>query len=98
MARPRLPPSALVIFLAIAMFLTFIVIVMLGPLLVDLAKEFRTSVAVTGQLTAATSFTWALTALVAGALSDTYGRRLITLLSLILMAAFTLPLVLLAVM
>jgi hypothetical protein len=37
--------------------LTFTVIVMLGPLLVDLAMEFRTSVAATGQLAAATAAT-----------------------------------------
>ena len=57
MARPQLTPNALLLFLAVAIFMTFIVIVMLGPLLVDLAKEFRTSVAVTGQLAAATAFT-----------------------------------------
>jgi ACS family hexuronate transporter-like MFS transporter len=90
MAKPQLSPNALLIFLAIAIFMTFTVIVMLGPLLVDLAKEFHTSVAVTGQLASATAFTWAFTALLAGPLSDTYGRRLIILMGLILMVIGTL--------
>jgi predicted MFS family arabinose efflux permease len=85
MAKHQLPPNVLLIFLTATVFLTFTVIVMLGPLLVDLAKEFRTSVAATGQLAAATAFTWALTALLAGPVSDIYGRRLIILMGLILM-------------
>jgi len=85
MPKHRLSPNALLIFLAAAIFLTFTVIVMLGPLLVDLAKEFGTSVSATGQLAAATAFTWAPTALLAGPLSDIYGRRLIILMGLILM-------------
>jgi len=90
MAKHQLSPNALLIVLSAAVFLTFTVIVMLGPLLVDLAKEFRTSVAVTGQLAAATALTWALTALLAGPMSDTYGRRLIILMGLILMIIGTL--------
>ncbi len=85
MAKHQLPPNVLLIFLTATVFLTFTVIVMLGPLLVDLAKEFHTSVSATGQLAAATAFTWAPTALLAGPLSDIYGRRLIILMGLILM-------------
>jgi predicted MFS family arabinose efflux permease len=85
MTKHQLSPNALLIFLSATVFLTFTVIVMLGPLLVDLAKEFRTSVAATGQLAAATAFTWALTALIAGPMSDIYGRRLIILMGLMLM-------------
>jgi predicted MFS family arabinose efflux permease len=85
MAKHQLPPNVLLIFLTATVFLTFTVIVMLGPLLVDLAKEFRTSVAATGQLAAATAFTWALTAILAGPISDIYGRHLIILMGLILM-------------
>jgi predicted MFS family arabinose efflux permease len=90
MAKPNMSPNALLVCLATAVFMTFTVIVMLGPLLVDLAKEFHSSVAVTGQLAAATAFTWAFTALLAGPLSDTYGRRLIILMGLILMVIGTL--------
>jgi predicted MFS family arabinose efflux permease len=85
MAKHQLPPNVLLIFITATVFLTFTVIVMLGPLLVDLAKEFRTSVAATGQLAAATAFTWALTAILAGPISDIYGRHLIILMGLILM-------------
>lgn len=85
MAKHQLSPNVLLIFLSATVFLTFTVIVMLGPLLVELAMEFRTSVAATGQLAAATAFTWALTALLVGPMSDIYGRRLIILMGLILM-------------
>jgi predicted MFS family arabinose efflux permease len=57
---------------------------------VELAKEFRTSVAMTGQLISAMAFTWAMTALMAGPLSDIYGRRLIILVGLTLMVIGTL--------
>jgi predicted MFS family arabinose efflux permease len=90
MAKHQLSPIALLILLLVAVFLAFTVNVMLGPLLVDLAKEFRTSVAVTGQLAAATALTWALTALLMGPMSDIYGRRLIILMGLILMIIGTL--------
>jgi predicted MFS family arabinose efflux permease len=66
------------------------VAMMLGPLLVALAHEFRTSVAVTGQLAAATAIPWALTAFLAGPVSDTYGRRPMMLLGLMLMLLGTL--------
>ena len=46
---------------------------MLGPLLVDLAYDFDTSIAVVGQLAAATFVTWGITAPLVGPISDTYG-------------------------
>ena len=58
MVERRLPPNILLIFLSAAVFLAFTVALMLSPLLVDLAKEFHTSVAVTGQLISAMAFTW----------------------------------------
>jgi predicted MFS family arabinose efflux permease len=80
----------LLAFLAVASFLTMTVWVMLGPLLVELAREFGTSVAVTGQLAAATAITWACTAFLAGPVSDTYGRGRMLLTGLMLMALGTL--------
>src|SRR5499426_2824535 len=57
-------PAAVVLgVLAAAIFLAMTVGLMLGPLLVVLATAFHTSVAVTGQLTAATALPWGLTAL-----------------------------------
>jgi MFS family permease len=58
--------------------------------LVELAAVFHTSVAVTGQLTAATAITWALTAFLAGPVSDIYGRRRMLLTGLMLMVLGTL--------
>jgi predicted MFS family arabinose efflux permease len=57
---------------------------------VELATVFHTSVAVTGQLTAATAVTWALTAFLAGPVSDIYGRRRMLLTGLLLMVLGTL--------
>ncbi|GIT01715.1 MAG: hypothetical protein CM1200mP27_03400 [Chloroflexota bacterium] len=76
--------------IAAALFLNNTVALMLGPLLVDIAKEFDISVAVAGQLIAAMSFTWAIFAPLAGPFSDSFGRRLIALIGLGLMGACTL--------
>jgi predicted MFS family arabinose efflux permease len=46
MAEHRLPPTGLLMFLTAAYFLAVTVALMLSPLLVDLAAEFRTSVGV----------------------------------------------------
>ncbi len=60
---------------------------MLGPLLVDIAHDFDTSVAVTGQLAAATFFSWAIFAPLVGPFSDSFGRRLVALTGLGLMGS-----------
>ncbi len=65
--------------IAAALFLNNTVALMLGPLLVDIADEFDTSVAVTGQLAAATFFAWAIFAPLVGPFSDSFGRRLVAL-------------------
>jgi len=63
-----------------------LVSLMLGPLLVVLAAEFNTSVAVAGQLAAATFVTWGITAPLVGPFSDTYGRRPVLLTGLAILA------------
>ena len=65
--------------IAAALFLNNTVALMLGPLLVDIANEFDTSVAVAGQLAAATFFSWAIFAPLIGPFSDSLGRRLVAL-------------------
>jgi predicted MFS family arabinose efflux permease len=72
--------------LAAAAFLTLLSALMLGPLLVTLAHAFQTSVALVGQLAAATAITWGLTAPLAGPIADAYGRRPMLLTGLLLMA------------
>ena len=57
----------------------------MGPLLVELAREFDTSVAAVGQLGGAIGITWGVAALLAGPLSDTYGRRRLLLTGVMLM-------------
>jgi len=86
LARPQLSPPVLLCLLSAAAFLTPVAWLMLGPLLVVLAHEFQTSVAMVGQLGAATALTWGITALLAGPISDTYGRRRLLLTGLLLMA------------
>ena len=63
-----------------------LVSLMLGPLLVVLADEFNTSVAVAGQLAAATFVTWGITAPLVGPFSDTYGRRPVLLTGLAILS------------
>src|SRR5262245_39410230 len=90
MTPSSLPSTVLLVFLTAAIFLSMTVWLMLGPLLVELATVFHTSVAVTGQLTAAMAITWALTAFLAGPVSDIYGRRRMLLAGLMLMVLGTL--------
>ena len=65
--------------IAAALFLNNTVALMLGPLLVEIAEEFDTSVAVAGQLAAATFFSWAIFTPLIGPFSDSLGRRLVAL-------------------
>ncbi len=71
---------------AAVVFLVRASMLMLGPLLVELADDFGTSIAVVGQLAAATFITWGITAPLVGPISDTYGRRPVLLVGLLLMA------------
>ena len=71
---------------AAAVFMVRAGMLMLGPLLVELADDFNTSVAVAGQLAAATFITWGITAPLVGPISDTYGRRPVLLIGVLLMA------------
>ena len=86
MTQSRTSPKSLVIFLSAGVFLVRAAALMLGPLLVALAAAFDTSVAAAGQLAAAINFSWAITALFVGPVSDTYGRRRVGLTGLLVMA------------
>lgn len=85
MDKHRSPPALVLLLLSAAAFMVAISVLMLGPLVVELAKEFHASVAIAGQLAAATAITWAVTAPLAGPVSDAYGRRLTLLTGLLLM-------------
>ncbi|GIT43170.1 MAG: hypothetical protein Ct9H300mP11_11060 [Chloroflexota bacterium] len=60
---------------------------MLGPLLAQLAWEFDTSVAITGQLASGTFLAWGVGAILTAPLSDSFGRRPVLLVALFLTAA-----------
>jgi predicted MFS family arabinose efflux permease len=81
----RASPNLVLVLLFAAVFLAITVAIMLGPLLVELAAEFDTSVAVAGQLRAANAVSWAIMAPLIGPISDTYGRRLVVLTGLLFM-------------
>jgi predicted MFS family arabinose efflux permease len=70
MTDQRVPATLVLSLLFAAIFLTFTGFGMLAPLLVELAAEFQTSVAVTGQLAAATSIAWPIAAPLVGPWSD----------------------------
>ena len=89
MTTSQWSPPVVVVLLAATIFLIMTSSMMLGPLLVELSNAFQTTVALTGQLAAASAITWALTAYLAGPLSDMYGRRLILLLGLMLVIVGT---------
>jgi predicted MFS family arabinose efflux permease len=83
---PRQASPTLLLLFSVTIFLASLSVLMLGPLLVSLAQAFQTSVALMGQLTAATAITWGITAPLAGPVSDAYGRRVMLLTGLLLMA------------
>jgi MFS transporter, DHA1 family, inner membrane transport protein len=86
MASRQASPTVLLLLLCVAVCLVNLAVLMLGPLLVALAQAFQTSVAIVGQLAAATAITWGVAAPLAGPVSDAYGRRRLLLIGLLLMA------------
>ena len=60
---------------------------MMGPLIVDIASDFNTSVSKTGQFASATFIAWAIGAPLTGPISDSYGRRPIALIGVGLVGA-----------
>ena len=70
---------------AVALFVTQSASLMVAPLLVDIATEFDTSVAVAGQLATATFAAWAISVVVVGPMSDSLGRRPVALAGLSLL-------------
>ena len=71
---------------AVGLFTTMTASLMLAPLLVAIATEFDTSVAVAGQLATATFAAWAVSAMSVGPMSDSFGRRPVALTGLSLLA------------
>ncbi len=71
---------------ALGMFVTQIASLMLAPLLVSMATEFDTSVAVAGQLATATFAAWAVSVVAVGPMSDSFGRRPVALTGLSLLS------------
>ena len=68
--------------LALTVFATISAILIVPPLLVEIATDLDVSVAVAGQLATATFAAWAVTGVSAGPLSDSFGRRPVALVCL----------------
>ncbi|MAQ54050.1 MAG: hypothetical protein CL719_04235 [Chloroflexi bacterium] len=71
---------------AMAFFATQGTALMLAPLLVAIAADFDTSVAVAGQVATATFAAWAVSVVSVGPLSDSFGRRPVALTGLSLLS------------
>ena len=67
------------IVLGVALFAAQTAVLVIPPLLVDIAAEFNISVAVAGQLGTATFAAWAVSVVSSGPLSDSFGRRPVAL-------------------
>ena len=73
--------------LSLAIFSAQNAVFMLPPLLVEIASGLEISVAVAGQLAAATFAAWAVSVISVGPLSDSFGRRPVALAGLIMLVA-----------
>ena len=71
---------------AMAFFATQGTALMLAPLLVAIAADFDTSVAVAGQVATATFAAWAVSVVSVGPLSDSFARRPVALTGLSLLS------------
>ncbi len=76
--------------LSLTVFATISAILIVPPLLVEIATDLDISVAVAGQLATATFAAWAVTGVSAAPLSDSFGRRPVALVSLAVLSLSTL--------
>ena len=72
--------------LSLAVFATLTAVLIVPPLLVEIASDLDISVAVAGQLATATFAAWAVSLVLVGPLSDSFGRRPVALAGLLVLA------------
>src|SRR3990170_5884183 len=86
--KPKIARSGLLLLvLSIGTFVTFTNSWIFSPLLLPLADEFGTSVAIMGQVATVVAVIWGISGPTAGPLSDRYGRRPILAGGMILICA-----------
>ena len=76
--------------LALTVYATISAILIVPPLLVEIATDLDISVALAGQLATATFAGWAVTGISGGPLSDSFGRRPVALVALAVLSITTL--------
>ncbi len=69
-----------------AVFMINLMTLMVGPLLVDMSKDFGISIAVAGQIATFTAIPWIAVAVLGGPISDTYGRKPVLMVGMISLA------------
>ena len=83
MRRGREPGALFTVFIsAVGSAVTMVVVLMMGPLLVDISESLDVSLALVGQLNAVTAVVWLIVGVLAGPLSDIYGRKPLLLIGL----------------
>lgn len=87
--RQQAGRTLLVVVLTMAGAVTFTGVLMVSPLLWDIAAEFHSSISVVGQLVTAGALAWAALSPICGAMSDRYGRKPLLLVGLTTFALFS---------
>ena len=88
--KPEFGSALTVTILTTCIFCLFTSIHLIAALLVDLSREFNTTVAVVGQLITVSGITWALGAPLTSPFSDRIGRKRMVVIGLVLSGVSTL--------
>ncbi len=80
--RPKPKVPVLIVAAIAGIFTVNTLVMMVGPLLVDIASDLKVGVALAGQLMAFMAVPWLIAAVISGPISDVYGRKPVLLIGL----------------